>query len=188
MASEDRCLKCGAYAEGAVYPFYVQKFQWYSGIGRGRTWQTIREERPFICTRCADGRLRWQGRSVLFGCAPLGLVVSALLMNAGVLVYLHRATWRRGPFVVALGLIAAGLVALSLSLNFIWRAWKQLRYVRPKLYRFGTFPNPSVTQMAIDLRKKSILQELRLPNARELRFVTEADYRRLPGSDPPVRE
>jgi hypothetical protein len=53
-------------------------------------------------------------------------------------------------------------------------ACRHLRWVRGKGYQHERFPDPAVTRMAIDLRKKEILSRLAVP-ASSVRFLVPGD-------------
>jgi hypothetical protein len=172
MVATNQCLRCKGEAEGSFFPFAVGKLQFGAKIGGRPPYRIIREEQVFICTRCAEARMRANAWVVLFGCGPLALSIGLLLLGLSVWNLLYGMSYSRRLLFGSLGILGA-------TAPFVWAAFRQLRYVRSQGYLHQGFPDTSVTRMAINLRKKAIVKELGLINATELRFFTEAERRQL---------
>jgi len=116
---------------------------------------------------------------VIFGCTPLALVISLPLLAFSAWNLLYNSFLTGFAVVVFRRLLFAALGLLVAAALFVWAAIRQLSYVRYKAYRHRGSPDVSVTWMAIGLRKKAVIKELKLINGKELKFFTEADRRRL---------
>jgi hypothetical protein len=179
VVSINQCLKCEKEAEGEFYPFYVGKLHFGSTLAGRSPYRIIREEQAFICTRCAEARMRANAWIVIFGCTPLALAISLPLLAFSAWNLLDRPSLT--PFAAGYSqrLLFAALGLLGAAVLFAWGAIRQLRYVRYKGYQHRGRPDVSVTWMAISLRKRAIIKELNLMNTREVKFFTEVDRRRL---------
>jgi hypothetical protein len=162
-----RCLLCREQAEGMTYRFAVVH-------SRGRECHVISKETGFICNRCAEAHLRRRAWLVLLTWVPLGLLVSGGLFALTARVWLTANPLRRGylPAVAVLFLVSLELLLLTGLL--VRLACRHLRWVRGKGYQHERFPDPAVTRLAVEIRKKEILSRLSLPEA-SVRFVIPSD-------------
>jgi hypothetical protein len=60
-------------------------------------------------------------------------------------------------------------------------ACRHLRWVSAKGYQHEPFPDPAVTRLAVELRKKEILSRLPVPEA-SVRFLVPGDRWHMTGS------
>jgi hypothetical protein len=173
-AFRNRCLRCREQAEGMAYRFAVV----HSPTPGDRI---VREDTAFICNRCAEARLRRRAWLVLCTWVPLGLLASGGLFALAVRSWLDANPPRRGslPAVSVLFLVSLGLLVVTGLL--VRLACRHLRWVRGKGYQQERFPDPAVTRMAIDLRKKEILSRLAVPEA-SVQFLVPCDRRDMTGS------
>jgi hypothetical protein len=179
MVTINQCLRCKKEAEGSFYPFSVGKLQFGAKLGGRPPYRIIREERVFICRRCAEARMRANAWVVLIGCGPLTLAIALPLLGFSAWNLLYEPFLTRFGTAYSRRLLFVSLGILGTTALFGWAAFRQLHYVRSEAYRHQRFPDTSVTWMAIKMRKKAIVKELGLINAKELRFFTEAERRRL---------
>jgi hypothetical protein len=130
---------------------------------QGRERRVIQQETAFICNRCAEARLRSRAWLILFTWVPVGLLASGGLFSWAVRFWVCANPFRRGnlPASGILFLVSLGLLAVTGLL--VQLACRHLRWVRGKGYQQERFPDPAVTRMAIELRKKEILSRLPLP-------------------------
>jgi hypothetical protein len=191
----NRCLRCQRKAEGMDYPFAVAQ-------RHGPDCRLVQEQKAFICSRCAEERLRGCAWLVLFtcylgppgprgvrcaeerlrGCAwlvlftwvPLGLAASGGVLTLALRAWLYANPFRRGhvPTVAMLLLLSLGLLVVT-GLAVRF-VWRHLRWVNAKGYQYEPSPDPAVTRMAIELRKNEILSRLPLPES-SMRFLTLPD-------------
>jgi hypothetical protein len=163
----NRCLRCQRQAEGMDYRFAVVQSP-TSG------YDTVNEEKAFICNRCAEARLRRSAWLVLLTWVPAGLLASCGWFLLALTVWLHGNPWRRAylPTVGILFLLSFGLLVVT-GLAFRL-ACRHLRLVTGKGYQHERFPDAGVTRMAIDLRKKEILSRLPL-SASRVRFLIPSE-------------
>jgi hypothetical protein len=137
---------------------------------QGHECRVIQQQTAFICNRCAEARLRSRAWLVLLTGVPLGLLASGGSFWLAVRVWLCANPFRRGnlPASGILFLVSLGLLVVTGLL--VQLPCRHLRWVRGKGYQHKRFPDPAVTRMAIELRKKQILSRLHLPES-SVRFL-----------------
>jgi hypothetical protein len=165
--SQGECLACHQYAEGNVYPFYVV-------VSQSISYRIVHEEQPFICTACAEARIRANGWLALFYWTPLSLLGFLLTFWSGLRAYKFGNPLRWGylPRVGGLFLLSGGLLIITCLI--LWAVVRQFRYARRENWLPNQFPDSSVTKMAIGLRKKDVLKTLQRSEA-GVRFLTAAE-------------
>jgi hypothetical protein len=141
---------------------------------QGRERRVIQQETAFICNRCAEARLRSRAWLILFTWVPVGLLAFGGFFSLAGRVWLYGNPLRRGylPAVAVLFLVSLGPLVVTALL--VQLACRHLRWVRGKGYQHERFPDPAVTRMAIELRKKQILSRLPVPES-TVRFWIPCD-------------
>jgi hypothetical protein len=162
-SSGEQCIKCMMRTtEGNYYPYYVASKQTIS-------YRVVHEERPFVCHKCAERRLRFTPLVVMVAGTPLFILGSLgildrilCLVRFGEPIYMPR--------------LFRTLLLVGMAGILLWYALRQLNYVRRRLYQRAPLPDRSVTRMAINLGKKALLKRLRLAASGTI-FVAQADRR-----------
>jgi hypothetical protein len=162
----NRCLRCRRQAKGMDYPFAV-----IATPDPGS--EEVHEEAAFLCNRCAEDRLSRSAWLVLFTWVPLCTSAYVGLLALAVKVWLHGNPWRRGYLPTVGTLFLVSLVLMIVTALLVRLVWLHFRWVASKGYQHGRVPDPTVTQLAIALRKKAILSRLGLPESK-VRFLVSA--------------
>jgi hypothetical protein len=133
--SVNHCLNCRREREGKFYFFTVRRRQEAAAI--------LQEESGFICNKCARRHL---------GLDPLDLwakiLIGAFLGLFGILLLLR------------LRLLFLPIAVLLITVGYLGRLFRRLRYCQQELYLYDSTATCRVTQLAIRLRKVEIAQSL----------------------------
>lgn len=135
----DVCVKCHTRSEGKIYRFSAR-------LTQGVTSEIVHTEGVLICHTCAEHTLDISPKT-LWARIP----VVGLLGSVGVFAF------------IALGRIVLPVVVFSLTVGWLARDIKMLRYCHRKLYLCDGRAERILARMAIELRKKDVLKGLHLP-------------------------